>query len=102
MLMVCCRSPCLSYKEIVPTIVLKQHTEKQTLDFYHATGYLKAVASAAFPRSKEKQRLWLDTKCHELKHIPDAAENIFDEMKTLKKKKLSKVAKDNLDSSIRG
>jgi len=79
---------------------LKQHTDKQTLDFYHATGYLKAVAVAAFPRSKEKQRLWLDTKCHELKHIPGTAENIFDEMKTLKKKKLSKVAQDNLDSSI--
>jgi hypothetical protein len=81
---------------------LKKPTEKQTLDFYHATGYLKAVASAAFPRSTEKQRLWLDTRCHELKHIPETADNILDEMKTLKQKKLSKVIQDNLDSSIRG
>jgi len=79
---------------------LKQHTEKQTLDFYHATGYLNAVASAAFPRSKVKRQLWLDSKCQELKHVEGAADEILNEIKTFKPKKLSKVVKESLDSSI--
>ena len=79
---------------------LKQHTEKQTLDFYHATGYLKAVASAAFPRSKVKRQDWLDSKCQELKHVEGAAYEILDEIKTFKNNKLSKVVKQSLDSSI--
>jgi len=69
---------------------LKQYTEKQTLDFYHVTGYLKATASAAFPRSKAKRQIWLDSKCHELKHIQGAANNILDEMKKFQNKRLSK------------
>jgi len=79
---------------------LKQHTEKQTLDFYHATADLNGVASAAFPRNKEKGQVWLDSKCHELKHIEGAADNILDEIKAFKNKKLSKATKQNLDSSI--
>jgi len=79
---------------------LKQHTDKQTLDFYHATAYLNGVASAAFPRNKEKRQVWLDSKCHDLKHIEGAADNILDEIKAFKNKKLSKATKENLDSSI--
>jgi len=34
---------------------LEQYTDKQILDFYHATAYLKGTASAAFPYSKAKK-----------------------------------------------
>jgi len=79
---------------------LKKHTNKQTLDFYHATSYLKNVALAAFPRSKEKRQEWLDSRCHNLKHLDGEADKILDEMKDFKNKKLSKVIKENLNSSI--
>lgn len=79
---------------------LTEHTEKQTLDFYHATGYLKGAASAAFPRSKAKRQLWLDSKCHELKHVDGAVDKILNEIKTFKPKKLSKTVEENLDSCI--
>lgn len=79
---------------------LKKHTNLQTLDFYHATSYLKNVALAAFPRSKEKRQEWLDLRCHNLKHLDGEAEKILEEMKDFKNKKLSKVIKENLESSI--
>lgn len=79
---------------------LKKHTNLQTLDFYHATSYLKNVALAAFPRNKDKRQEWLDSSCHNLKHLDGEAEKILDEMKDLKNKKLSKVIKENLESSI--
>ena len=78
---------------------LEQHTEKQTLDFYHATGYLKSAA-AAFPRSKAKRQNGLDEKCHELKHVSGAANKILEELKTFQPKKLSTTIKDNLESAI--
>lgn len=53
-----------------------------------------------FPRNQVKRQVWLDSKCHELKHTEGAADNILDEMKSFKNKKLSKVVKENLDSSI--
>ncbi len=79
---------------------LEQHTDKQTLDFYHATGYLKGAASAAFPRSQTKRKNWLDEKCHELKNVTGAALLILDELKTFEQKKLSRIIKDNLESAI--
>jgi hypothetical protein len=79
---------------------LESHTQKQTLDFYHATGYLKAAAPAAFPHNKPKRQQWLDEKCHQLKHEANAADTIFDEMKTFKSKKLSMKVEEQLESAI--
>ena len=79
---------------------LEQYTQKQTLEFYHATGYLKAVAPAAFPRQKAKRESWLDSKCHQLKHVPDAANDILQEMKSFQDKKLSDTVSENLESAI--
>lgn len=79
---------------------LDQHTSKQTLDFYHATSYLKGAASALFPRNKAKRKNGLDSKCHELKQVVGAANQILDELKTFQSKKLSTTIKDNLNSAI--
>jgi len=37
------------------------------LDFYHATGYLGAIAIALYPEDLTGQKQWL-THCHQLKH----------------------------------
>lgn len=59
---------------------LAQYTDKQILDFYHATEYLTDVADRVFSLSVER-KAWLDDRCHELKHTPGAAEAILAEMK---------------------
>jgi hypothetical protein len=58
---------------------LEKHTDKQTLDFYHATEYLTDVADRIFTNSITR-KAWLDDRCHQLKHTKDAAINIILEM----------------------
>lgn len=58
---------------------LIQHTDKQTLDFYHATEYLTAVADSVFTSLIERKK-WLNDRCHELKHTIGAAKSILSEM----------------------
>ena len=59
---------------------LTRHTDKQILDFYHATEYLTGVADNVFSLPVER-KAWLDDRCHELKHTPDSAEAILTEIK---------------------
>lgn len=59
---------------------LIKHTDKQTLDFYHATEYLGDVADTIFSSTIERKR-WLKDRCHELKHTPNSAKTILEEMK---------------------
>lgn len=49
---------------------LEQHTNKQILDFYHATEYLADVAQAAYPRKSDqsKRENWMSEQCTRLKH----------------------------------
>lgn len=79
---------------------LEQHTDKQTLDFYHVSGYLEAVASIAEPNSKKKRQKWLDEHCHQLKHELDSAGQILSEIKTFRTKKLGKKVTEQLESTI--
>ena len=62
---------------------LEQHTTVQLLDFYHAVGYLGAVATAAHPDDDAQRQHWLTTRCHQLKHDPGAAEALYQEMTQL-------------------
>ena len=66
---------------------LADHVSVQILDFYHASGYLSAVATAAYPKAKDaaKRRFWLSEMCHQLKHSESAAKNLLGIMKTLQK-----------------
>jgi hypothetical protein len=59
---------------------LEKHTEKQVLDFYHATEYLTDVADHIFSSSPNERKHWLDDRCHQLKHTPKAAEDLLKEM----------------------
>ena len=48
-------------------------TEKQVVDFFHATQYLGKAAEPLFAADVAGQRPWVDSWCHRLKHEPGAA-----------------------------
>jgi hypothetical protein len=59
---------------------LTRHTSEQVLDFYHATGYLGAVAVALHPKDLTQQKQWLEQSCHALKHDHGAATQLYQQM----------------------
>lgn len=81
---------------------LESHTDKQVLDFWHATEYLSEASHAIFTKKKEdyERKAWLEQQCHNLKHKCGAATRILSELKTCCEKKLSKVVREDLDSAI--
>lgn len=81
---------------------LTPHTTVQLVDFYHASSYLQMVAEAAFPRAEDqKQRAtWLTDACHRLKHEPDAAQALLQEMKRLPTAGLNALQRQQLQSAI--
>jgi len=84
---------------------LIKHTDKQTLDFYHATEYLTDVADALFSSFIERKR-WLNDRCHELKHTQGSAGEILSEMKQFEQSLLNKQpilwVPSNNDDEIKG
>lgn len=79
---------------------LEQHTDEQILDFYHASGYLGAVAEAMFPRQGGKQTDYRELLCHQLKHDAGAAKTIGQTIALLQKTAtLSKKALKELDAA---
>jgi len=80
---------------------LTPHTSEQVLDFYHATGYLGAVAVALYPDSLPQQKQWLDQSCHRLKHENGAATQLYQQMLELSQsRKHSKSIQDNLAAAV--
>lgn len=82
---------------------LEQHTSQQLLDFFHVTEYLATVSYAAYSgeATKEKRENWLHERCSELKHKPNAAEQLIEEMETLSaKKRLTKTIRNNLLAAL--
>jgi hypothetical protein len=80
---------------------LEDHTTVQILDFYHATEYLADAAVAAHPRNQKKRAVWLEARCHRLKHEPGAAEQLLLEMQALaNQSSLAGATKDKLASAI--
>ena len=59
---------------------LNRHTSEQVLDFYHASGYLGAVAPALYPQDLAQQKQWLSQSCHQLKHDAGAATLLYEQM----------------------
>jgi hypothetical protein len=79
---------------------LKKHTSEQILDFYHASGYLGAVADALYPKEVKKQQQWLDEKCHQLKHDEGAATELHEQMQQLAKQKHSSKIGEKLHAAV--
>jgi hypothetical protein len=59
---------------------LEPYTDVQTLDFFHATGYLGNYAKKRY-RGKHQRRNWVDEACHQLKHETGASQVLLAEMK---------------------
>ncbi|MGB0849199.1 MAG: ISKra4 family transposase [Thiolinea sp.] len=82
---------------------LCQHTQRQILDYFHATEYLSKAAHAAYPQKtgKPQRKQWLNDRCHQLKHEPGAAQRILDECIGLQNKRsLSKTVREELKATI--
>jgi hypothetical protein len=81
---------------------LEQHTQRQLIDFYHATEYLAKIAQAAHPEAdaKGKRALWQIQHCHQLKHTPGAVDSLIEEAARLtRRRKLSKKVREDLESA---
>lgn len=80
---------------------LKRHTREQVLDFYHASGYLGAVAVALYPKDLTQQKQWLNQKCHQLKHDPGAATQLYQQMLELSHSQAHlKTIQENLSAAV--
>ena len=82
---------------------LAQHTSRQLLDFFQVTEYLANVSYATYPgkTDKPKRAIWLDERCKQLKHEPDAVETLISEMEKLaQKNSLTKTVKENLLAAL--
>jgi hypothetical protein len=56
-------------------------TEKQVVDFFHATQYIGQAADPLFAADGAGQRPWIDSWCHRLKHEVGAAEALIAELR---------------------
>jgi len=79
---------------------LAPHVSTQILDFYHASGYIKDAAKAAYPRSDKKNKAWFEKQRHELKYTKNAASDILKKMKDIPTNKVSKAKVGKLKSAI--
>jgi hypothetical protein len=80
---------------------LPGHTQEQILDFYHASGYLGAVAVALYPENLTQQKQWLTQRCHQLKHEPGTATQLYEHMLKLSVSQThAKTIQENLDSAV--
>ena len=63
---------------------LKARTDRQTLDFFHASGYLGKAATIMFAKKAQSdlKTTWLESACHKLKHVQGAAGRLLTQMRT--------------------
>lgn len=82
---------------------LCQHTDRQILDYFHATEYLSKAAHAAYPQKtgKPQRKQWLNDRCHQLKHESGAVQCILDELISFRhKRSLSQTVQEELEATI--
>ena len=75
-------------------------TDTQLLDFQHALKYLSDVAKALYPRSSDKRTIWLEERCHKLKHQPGFAIKLLQEMEEIKLSQLSQVNQKGVKGAL--
>ena len=66
---------------------LDKYVKDSILDFYHASTYLAKVAEVLPHKTDQEKKVWLDKKCHQLKHNKTALKIIIKEIKALKGEK---------------
>ena len=84
--------------------LLAEFVDRQVLDFWHTSEYVGGVAQAVFgsgTKAKDRARNeWLDEALHQLKHKYKAAENLLDEMKTMRLGVKGKLKLKKFDAAI--
>jgi len=80
---------------------LAPHVDQQLLDFYHVTEYLANASHAVYPKKDQKiaRKQWLSAACHQLKHEPQAAQAIYDELDKIEASKLSEKRQQELKAT---
>ena len=81
---------------------LEKHSDRQILDFWHASEYLSEASHALFTKKTEtaKRKEWLKIQCHNLKHKKGAATRILNELKPCTEKRLTKTIREKLTAAI--
>jgi hypothetical protein len=62
---------------------LERHTASQLVDFWHATEYLGKAAAVLFRGQAKTQAVWMEDRCHRLKHQARAAGALVKELRKL-------------------
>lgn len=78
---------------------LEQHTERQLIDFYHASEYLALLAQARYPPRKDQgaRERYRHDQAHRLKHDPQAIDELIAEAERLGEKRgLSKSVREGV------
>ena len=81
---------------------LEQHTDRQLIDFFHATEYVGKIAQALYPQrhAEGKRTCWQHELCRKLKHDPDALDVLIDEAARLSRRRtLSQKVRDGVLSA---
>lgn len=83
--------------------ILEPLVHYKVLDFYHATEYLAEAAYGAHPEKtgKPKRAAWLSEQCHTLKHDPNGAETVLEELKRVSRKHLPAATKEKVTDALR-
>lgn len=79
---------------------LNKHTDRQVIDFYHATEYLGRSSKIIFKDEIDRKE-WIDDACHKLKHNMGGASRLLAEVVDFKKyAKLKKKEKEEINRTI--
>ena len=78
---------------------LRQFTDDECVDFYHASAYLDWVAKAVHPRSVLARQEWLEDRRHKLRHERGYAKKLLAEMESLPTAGLSETVVEELEKA---
>ena len=69
---------------------LEQHTDRRSIDFFHATEYVGKIAQALYPyrNAAAKRASWLHEHCSKLKHDADALDVLGAEAARLSRRRV--------------
>ena len=81
---------------------LEQHTDRQLIDFFHATEYVGKIAQATYPprQAESKRSQWPHEHCKKLKHDPAALDLLIGDATRLSQRHtLSQTLRDDVLSA---
>jgi hypothetical protein len=74
-------------------------TDQQIIDFFHVAEYLHDVAEIILPDAVER-KIWLELRCHDLKHTPKTADALVVELQDYMKTRRKKAERDTLQRAL--